>query len=240
MALAPRRFWTRYCVMDDFDDAMFSFALRDAFPNVRFVCQPYMMTRPDLGSAATIPECDQTIVDIWFPHDGWEPIFFPHPHYPDRFNVINAPRLYLYYYRTGWDFGGAYADRKWSFSLPSPDIGNITSGPWRWDEEQRQFRSTIVKILGRLSNNRLKRLADRDQSLSMKDAKRRNLWVGYNVLDWCAEEPRRGIGGHWRPCDDWRHKDTQWYAALKKRVVDRFGENYGGPRPFVPWGKAAG
>lgn len=235
MAPTPRRFWTRYCSMDDFDDAMLSFALRDAFPNVVFLARDgYMMRTSDLKPADTIPECDQTFVNIWFPDDGWEPVYVPHPDYPDRVNVDNPPRLFLDYIRTGWNFGGYFADRKWAFSLPAPGRGRITSGRWAWDDEQRAFRSTIVKILGRLSNNRLKWLLDRDQYVSTKDAKRKNLWVGYHVMNWCAEEPRRAVDGHWQPPDDWKHKETAWYAELKARVIDRFGEDYGGPREFVP------
>ena len=234
MAPTPRRFWTRYCVMDDVDDAMFSFALRDAFPNVLFIHEGDMLKTPDLKPAATIPECNRTLVDIWFPREGWQPIFFPHPRYPDRFDVINPPHLYLHYERTTWDSGGYASDRKWAFSLPTPERGRISSGRWVWDEEQRAFRSQIVKILGRLSNNRLKWLLDRDQFVSTKDAKRKNLWDGYHTLAWCAEDSTRAILGHWRPCDDWAHRETEWYAAMKKRVIERFGDNYGGPWRFVP------
>jgi len=237
MTPTPLRFWTRYCVMDDFDDAMLSFALRDAFPNVLFIHGGTMRKMAELNPAATIPECDQTVVDIWFPHDNWKPLFFPHPDYPNRFDCINPPHLFLRYVRTRWDFGGSHADRKWAFDYPTPERGRISSGRWEWDEEQRELRSKVTKILGRLSNNRLKSLLDRDRFLSKKDAKRGNLWVGYHVLDWCSEDPRRAIDGHSRPCDDWEHKETAWYRYLKKRVVDRFGENYGGPRKFVPTGK---
>lgn len=73
------RFWTRYCVMDDFDDAMFSFALRDAFPNVLFVHRRTIRKTAALNQADTIPECDQTVVEIWLPHDKWKPLFFTQP-----------------------------------------------------------------------------------------------------------------------------------------------------------------
>ena len=80
--------------MDDFDDAMFSFALRETYPDVVFIRGGILFESPDYGAAETIPECSQSGVDIWFPRKGWEPIFFPHPEYPDRYEVINPPQLY--------------------------------------------------------------------------------------------------------------------------------------------------
>lgn len=231
------RFWPRYCVMDDFDDAMFSFALRDAFPNVLFAHRRTMRKTAALNQADTIPECDQTVVEIWFPHDKWKPLFLPNPNYPDSYDCINPPHLFLHYVRTRWDFGGSHADRKWAFDFPTPETGSISSGRWEWDDEQRELRSKVTKILGRLSNNRLKSLMDRDHVLSKKDAKRGNLWVGYHVLDWCAKGSRRAINGHSIPCDDWEHMKTAWYQDLKQRVTNRFGKDYGGPRKFLPTGK---
>ncbi|HSG71883.1 MAG TPA: hypothetical protein VLA12_15815, partial [Planctomycetaceae bacterium] len=86
--------------MDDFDDAMLSYALRDEFPTVKFFNKTRLLHEPRLIPSDTIPECDETLVHIWFPRENWEPLFFPHPDYPSRFNVINPPYLYLHYNRT--------------------------------------------------------------------------------------------------------------------------------------------
>lgn len=233
MSAPPLRFWIRNCVMDDFDDAMLSFALRDEFPNVVFLKNSTMLRSKGIEAAETIPECDQALVDIWFPREGWEPLFFPHPDYPDKYDVINPPRLFLHYNRTRWFYGAPQGDRNWAFSLPMPEQGRITSGRWEWDKEQRQFRHKITKILGRLTTNRMKDWFQRDEYLSTKTSKRRNTWAGYSVLKWCAEEPNRAIHSMFRPPDDWEPKETAWHRGMKNRVVERFGGNYGGPREFV-------
>lgn len=229
-----RRFWGRYCVMDDFDDAMFSFALRETYPDVVFIRGGILFESPDYGAAETIPECSQSGVDIWFPRKGWEPIFFPHPEYPDRYEVINPPQLYLHYNRTHWFFESAVGERKWVFSLPMPEQGRISSGRWIWDDEKKEFRSAIIRIIGRLTTNRLKDWFERNQAVSVKNARRRNTWAGYHVLDWCRGGPRRMIDGRFRPCDDWQPKYSSWYRRIREKVVERFGDEYGGPRRFKP------
>lgn len=223
--------------MDDFDDAMFSIALKDRFPNVMFLSKIGLLDTPSLENHETIPECDQTFVNIWFPRDGWKPLFFPHPDYPDRLDVINPPDLFLTYYRTRWFFGVPQGERQWAFSLPMPESGKLSSGRWEWDRDQKEFRSTVIKLLGHLSNNRLKDWFQRDDFVPKSEAKRRNTWVGQNVMSWCSDEPRRAIDSMFRPPDDWDRKESLWYRGLKKRVIDRFGENYGGPRKFVSTGK---
>lgn len=220
--------------MDDFDDAMLSFALREAFPGVVFIRGGIFFEAPELPAAATIPECSQTLVDIWFPWKGWKPIFFPRQEYPDRYEIINPPDLYLHYNRTQWFFESPVGPRKWSFELPVPEKGSISTGRWTWEVEEKEFRSTIVKIIGRLTTNRLKDWFEREESVSMKDAPRRNTWAGYHVLKWCREGPRRMIDGRFRPCDDWRPKYSPWYRKIEEKVVERFGEEYGGPRRFEP------
>ena len=219
--------------MDDFDDAMFSFALKDHFPNVLFLSKIRLLETPAIQSCETIPECDQTVVNIWFPRNGWEPLFFPHPDYPDRFNVINPPDLFLSYHRTSWFHGDSRGEGRWAFSLPMPEHGNLSSGRWEWNSDQKKFRSTVIKLLGRLSNNRLKDWFQRDDFVPRSEAKRRNIWVGQNVMTWCSEEPRRAIDSLYRPPDDWQHKESPWQRDLKNRVIYRFGEGYGRPRTFV-------
>lgn len=223
------RLWSRYCVMDDFDDGMFSYALKDAFPNILFLNNINLLREPALTSADTIPECDRSLVYIWFPQDGWQPLFFPHPDYPDRFNIINPPALYLYYNRTSWFFGGPEGERRWAFSLPMPERGRIYSGRWGWDEDEKAFRKKIVNILGKLSSNRLKDWFQRDEFVSTKDAKRRNIWAGRHVQAWCSQDPRRALDSMFRVPDDWRFEENDWYRKLKQRVIDRFGPDFGRP-----------
>lgn len=223
--------------MDDFDDAMLSFALRDRFPSVLFLSKIRLLDTPALENRETISECDQTFVNIWFPRDGWKPLFFPHPDYPERFNLINPPDLFLTYYRTRWFFGVPQGERKWAFSLPMPESGKLSSGRWEWGPDQKEFRNAVTKLLGRLSSNRLKDWFQRNDCVPNSEAKRRSTWVGQNVMTWCSGEPNRAIDSMFRPPDEWKHKESPWYRDLKKRVIERFGEDYGGPRKFAPAGK---
>lgn len=216
--------------MDDFDDAMLTYALKEAFPNVLFLHKIRLLKEPQLHLANSIPECDRTLVHIWFPRDDWQPLFFPHPDYPHRFNVINPPSLYFHYNRTRWFHGVPQGERKWAFSLPMPERGRISMGRWEWDETEKEFRSKIVRILGKLSNNRLKDWFQRDEFVPSKEAKRRNLWAGHSILRWCADEPRRAIDSMFRPPDDWQMRESDWYRQLRERVTDRFGPDFGGPR----------
>lgn len=193
-----------------------------------------MYDEPTLNLTETIPEADQTIVNIWFPHESWEPIFFPHEEYPEKFVIVNHPQTYLFYYRTQWDFGGPYQDRKWIFSLPSPNRGDISTGPQISDDNLKIFRNRISRILGRLKTNRLKHWDDYDQMVATKNARRFGTWAGHHALNWCRGGPRRMIDGLFRPCDDWSYSETEWYRSLKEKVIARFGEDYGGPRKFEP------
>ncbi len=213
--------------MDDFDDAMFSFALKDAFPEVLFLRKIRLLREPALSPAESIPECDTSLVHIWFPHDSWKPLFFPHPDYPDRLNIINPPSLYLHYNRTSWFSGTPDGERKWAFSLPMPERGCVYSGRWAWDEDERAFRKKIVNILGRLSSNRLKDWFQREEFVSTKNAKRRNTWAGHHLQEWCSKDPRRAINSMFRVPDDWRFEEGDWYRGLKQRVIERFGSDFG-------------
>ena len=215
--------------MDDFDDAMLSLALKDAFPRVLFLPKVRLLPKPGLDPAETIPECSRTLVHIWFTDKDWEPLFFPHPDYPDRYKIINPPSLHLYYRRTRWFFGSPVGERKWAFSLPMPERGHIYSGRREWDEEEKVSRKKIVKILGRLSSNRLKDWFQRDEMVATKDASRRNTWAGHHVLNWCAAERRRAIESMFRPADDWQYKPTDWYTDLSQRVIADYGQDYGVP-----------
>jgi len=111
-----------------------------------------------------------------------------------------------------------------------PERGRISSGRWEWDDERKEFRSHIVKILGKISNNRLKDWFQRDEIVKTRDAKRRNLWVGYHVLNWCAREERRAVDSMFRPADDWHQKTTDWYTDLSQRVIEKFGSDFGEPK----------
>lgn len=49
----------------------------------------------------------------------------------------------------------------------------------------------------------------------------------------CAEQAMRArrpiIDGSRRPADDWRFPDDPWLLDLRRRVIERFGPDYGAP-----------
>lgn len=236
MTSPPLRTWTRYCVMDDFDDAMLSYALKEYFPNALFKPSRVLYREPTLGAQPTISECSQSAVDIWFPYDGWEPIFFPHDEYPDHFIVINSPQLYLHYRRTEWFWGSPVGERKWIFSLPMPESGCLSTGRWQWDDELKSFRTTIARIFRRLATNCLKDCFEAHETALPPAGRDRRFgtWVGEHVLEWCAQEPKRMANGRFRPRGGWAPRDTEWHQSIRSKVVDRFGENLGGPKKLEP------
>ncbi len=68
----------RSIVMDEFDDAMLSFALADAYPHVVFEDTHAATKTERFVRRASIPECTGWTAKIHFVPHGWQPEFvFP-------------------------------------------------------------------------------------------------------------------------------------------------------------------
>lgn len=84
-------FSTKFTLMDAFDDAMFSMALRDAFPQVIFMGEYVGISSPEDPLPQSIPECGEDIVVIYFPEDNWKREFAPIPYREGRWGIKESP-----------------------------------------------------------------------------------------------------------------------------------------------------
>ncbi|MCB2101860.1 MAG: hypothetical protein KDE22_13375 [Rhodobacterales bacterium] len=217
------RFWNAYCVMDSFDEAMLSVALRDVFPTLRIMSFGRHRPKPDITFYDAIHLCPAPCMALLVPPHGWKPKFLPYEGISGWYDLVNHPTEYIIFHPTRWMTGSSSGPRKWVFDLPMPERGSVSIGPWFWNEEEIAFRKKVSSILGKLTVNRLKHWFDRDQVLAYKDAPRRSTRAGRHVLEWARQGERRMLDGVYRPCDDWKSAKTAWYAALEARVQAAYG-----------------
>lgn len=227
--MAKEKMKLRHLVMDDMDDAMFSLALRDAFPTAIFYPSGKSLTVPHLDLYRTIPECNSTVVTAFFPESGWQPEFEKYPRNPEWYVINNAPQLYLSYSRTRW-FWGSPQPARWAFDLPTPEFRTISTNYDPDDSEQRAFVNKVWGILKKLATNRMKSAISEDCVVLCEDVKGSMIWAGHHVLEWCAAGTRRRMIDGWaRPCNDWAPPDTPWHLDLRARAEEQFGPDFGGP-----------
>ena len=98
----------------------------------------------------------------------------------------------------------------------------------RTSDDDRAFVNKLWRLLNRLMTNRLKS-AMRLERHTMAEAKGGVMWAGHHALQWCREGERRMVNGSLVPCDDWALPDDDWYQDLYRRVVDRYGPDFGDP-----------
>jgi hypothetical protein len=93
----------------------------------------------------------------------------------------------------------------------------------------------VWKLIERLATNRYKSGHPLGNELSggdfllMKNAPAGIAWLGHGALEWCQENPRRMLNGGWRPCDDWRMPQDDWYQSMHRETVERYGVKLGTP-----------
>lgn len=213
--------------MDDMDDAILSLALCDAFPTTVFYPSGTALTQPRQEFFGTIPECRSSVVTAMAPEPGWRPEIERYEARPQWYVMRNPPRRYLHYSGTRW-FWGSWEPAHWSFDLPTPEFGTISTNYDPNDAEQRAFVNKVWNILSKVATNRTKSGLSRDRVVLSNDVGGGPIWVGHHLLKWCAAGPRRMIDGCLVPCDDWEFPDTQWYQNLYTRAIAMFGPEFGG------------
>ena len=220
-------FRTRLKVMDDFDDAMLSLALEDAYPQVVFEDVNAATRIERFVRRESIPECTRTFVFVHFVPEGWEPdfVFPPGGSFPGY--LMNPPRYSLHYQRCEW-FWGVPHGGNWAFDLPTLEHAQISINHDRDSKEDRAFVAKLWRLFDRLMINRLKHPYS-PKPFMQADAKGGDFWAGHHALEWCLGGDRRMLMGHSIPCDDWAPPDSDWHEDLRRRVIEKFGPGIGDP-----------
>ncbi|MPY71773.1 MAG: hypothetical protein GEU92_17015 [Alphaproteobacteria bacterium] len=216
------------------DDAIFSEALRQEYPTVRFV--GHSRWRGETPIYGSVPEGRHSrITAIIVPPEGWAPDVRTtgedgYRYFPDW------PRLMLNFDPSVWDWSPEFYPRRWAWDPPTLSAGFITGTIRRDDPEEEPLRALIRKtwrIIGRIATNRLKgghprgnELMGGDKAL-MEDAKGGPLWAGHHALEWCSAAPRRMLDGRLRPRDDWAPPHNDRYRGLREDVLAKYGPALG-------------
>lgn len=204
---------------------MFSEALRQAFPTVKYVIHSGGVTPPVcLDAFDSLVDAIAPCLYIVVPSTrDWRPI----PGFDTDGRWIgfeNIPRHgHLTYDRPQWYEGEIFGSYE------------------PWNPEHKVFLNlvrTVWKIIERLATNRYKhghplgnKLMGREVQL-MKDAWAGHTWLGHCALEWCKADPSRMLAGAHRACDDWRVPQTQWYQALRAKVDERLGPDFDDTPPL--------
>ena len=222
-------FRTRLKVMDDFDDAMLSFALVDAYPHVVFEDTHAATQTERFVRRASIPECTGTVTEVHFVPQAWQPdfVFPPGTGGPYSGRLMNPPQFTLHYVRCEW-FWGAPQGGNWAFDLPTLESNQMSMNYDRESKEDRAFVAKLWRLFDRLMTNRLKHPLW-PKPFMQADAKGGDFWAGHHALEWCLGGDRRMLMGHSIPCDDWAPPDSDWHEDLRRRVVERFGPGISDP-----------
>lgn len=230
--MPKERLRSRHVTMDDMDDAILSLALRDAFPTIVFYSSGTAWKQPCREFFRTIPECRTCVVTALVPEPGWRPIFVKDEAWPYNYFMPNFPSCSLHYTRTRW-FWGSWQPANWSFDLPTPQFGTISTNYDPADTEQRAFANKVWNILSKVATNRTKSGISRDRRVLSENVGGGQIWAGHHMLKWCAAGPRRMVDGSRLPCDDWKFPDSPWYQDLYARALAMFGPEFGGA-PAAP------
>lgn len=218
-------FRQRLKLMDAFDDAMLSFALKDAYPGVVFL--DYIgAANTRLEERASIAECGDVVFirfkeersesDIEQPGRGWTR------------RAIGSPGPFMLQYRRNRWFWGSPHGGNWAFDLPTLEHALMAIDHDRTSKADRAFVNKLWRLLNRLMTNRLKNPLWHGP-FTLADAKGGDFWAGHHALQWCREGERRMLMGCRIPCDDWALPDDDWYQDLYRRVVERYGPAFGDP-----------
>jgi hypothetical protein len=225
--------------MDDFDLAMLSFALLDAFPGIKIFDAFGKLPTPDLRNleVAQLFGKDNNLHRFLFfclPEPRWSPVCLPELPAGIFHFLANPPRLIIECRCGAWYWGTTRDDEpKWIFGLPSPGCGEIAIKYRRDDEKDRAFVREVWRILNRLTTNRFQ---GGMPHLGIVEPYRKPwpLWAGHHVVEWCQQVYDRMIDGVARPVDGWTAPDTPWHRELRARVISQFGHTLDEPKEPAP------
>lgn len=220
----------RYLILDRFDEAMLSLAIKDAFPTTLFSEGGKADRTPEITFVNSIMDCG-SIATIWIPDAGWRPEFRPPSEGRRFYTVANMPKNVFRYSSSSWFWGAGkqgVGDERWSFALPTPEFGAFSTNYEIGDKEAKRTVNAVWRILVKLTTNKMESPAF-NEYVSVKIAKGGDFWAGHHVLEWVRGAPRRMIMGNRVPCDDWQPPDTPWHLDLRRRVIERHGAKHGVP-----------
>ena len=201
----------REIIFNERDEAIFTLALQQRFPDVTFTAEHREMfggNRP----CASIALSDSSVVLAMIDRQ-W------------------SPDLYLHIRRSCWNWGWNWIDpSRWGWDPPTLDPGSIGSSYLPGDDVARRFIQTVWRIIARIATNRaqsgsalVRKLNDMD-NLTMAEASGHLYWCGHQALAWCREGgERRMLHGAARPRDDWEIPKDPWYQDLMRRAMDTEG-----------------
>jgi hypothetical protein len=233
----------RWVLLTRKDEAILSEALRTVFPSMVVVDHEYWFA-PEPAIRRSIAECQRSAA-VEFPYSAtWRPLAVPHDYYVGWHRLANPCVRRLRYAPSRWVWRAGYTredDARFAFDFPTLQAGTIAA---YWDEEDpreegRAFQRIVWRLLVRIATSRLKtgtplgnELMRGSDRLLTAEAERREIWAGHHALEWCATGgPRRMLEGSFRPCDDWSPPQNSWYQALRRKVDERYGPDFGNPPP---------
>lgn len=239
--------YQRLVIMTRKDDAIFSEALRARFPSVVFL-EGGAWFDPAPPVRASIADClsGEALAEVPYGQD-WQPSTEPYPGAPGRYRLGSSSGRSLRFVLSRWVWRGGYtpADNdRFAFDFPTLGLG------WLYvqgsiedlrDETAPVFHQAVWRIIKRISTNRLKtgsaltnELTFGSDRMLTSEVAEHPYWAGHHALEWCAAGgPRRMLDGGYRPCDDWAPPQNRWYQALRRKVEERYGPDFGNP-PLEP------
>lgn len=215
---APYTIKQRYIVMDAFDEAVFSLALRDELGDVRFAESGFHQS-PEPCWGETIAHLESSVVCVVRPYAGWTPEICE---LRDGWYGMMAPPLSFRFHRAQWNWQPGYEPRAWAFSLPTIDHGWIAGGYYKGDDVQSRFLRTVWRVLAQVATNKIAGGDEDGRRLTLAQSKGGLYWAGFHVLEWCQAEPRRMLMGSRRPCADWTPPQDARYRRWRRRVETEF------------------
>lgn len=241
----PQRHKRRFVLFSAKDEAIFSEALRQTFPTLRYLIYSGSRIRPScLDAFDSLTDVPGRYVHIVVPGSvDWRPMPGFDPRDGGWTEFANLPtHRSLHYYRSVWDWS-FYGSERISYDVPTMDHGEIFgsySPSLAGHEEFLVLVRSVWKIIGCLATNRYNlghplgnKLMGREVQL-MQDAKGGWIWIGHQALQWCRAHSRRMLSGAFRACDDWEMPESEWYRGLLERIEQRYGIDFG-ETPPPPW-----
>ena len=215
-------------IMDAFDEAMFSLALRDGFDDVRMV-EGYNEFHPPENEHILDFICeaeDSLIINIFISHppDASDTAELPPPWNRGK------PCQWFRYFRSLWIYTGPGASR-WAFKPPTLMEGALTTSWHKGDKAAEAVIRKVWRIVEGLTTNKVKVEFPRKGIVLSQGGKGGSDWFGHHALEWCRSDPEYMLNAQRRPADDWQMPETDWYQDLRRRVIDRFGADFGTPEP---------
>lgn len=207
-------------VLDLFDEAMLSFALQDLVEGGEFECHPRFGNRGEYIKTDLLGLVDDPLMShIRIP-------FWSDLHDKER-------HLHVNFLHCHWVFGGRGSDR-WMCNIPTISEEMISTSWDRDDPDQKRMADRVWRRMERVVTNRYRLWREDVRDQKSNPFLPSELWAGHHVLEWCQSKERNMLAGYSRPSKEWRPPDTKWHQAMRAKVIDRFGPDYGQPPSEPP------